>query len=130
EHRNALIEQRQAKIKAVSEANLLLNREKHLRKILAAMAPSFNSDASTAEMRVLHLFHDWEQKTGITGASFHRVRAVEDAGFAHLSFFASGKGSIVSVASLIYAVETSTVPLRIDDLRISPKREGEELQIQ
>jgi len=130
ERRAVLLEQKENKTKAVNEAQQLLNKEKRLRAILAKMGPSVESDASTAEVQILHHIHDWELAAGLTNASFHRVRAVEESGFTHLSFHISAGGGIASVASLIYAMESADIPLRIDELHVLPKKEGEELMVQ
>jgi hypothetical protein len=128
--RDQLLEMRQRKLKEVSDAELLLSRERRLRIILAKMGPSIQSDASVAEVRLLHLLHDWEEQAGVTNAAFHRVRAVDESGFMHLSFHVSAGGGMPSVASLLYAVETAGIPLRIDDLHVTPRRDGNELQVQ
>lgn len=130
EHRSELLEQRQNKLKEVTEARILLGREKHLRALLAKMGPSLESDASATEVRIFHLVHDWEQQSGVNNLSFHRVRAVDEAGFSHLTFHVSAGGGMASVASLIYAVETAQIPLRIDDLHVTPRRDGTELLVQ
>ena len=98
--------------------------------ILAKMGPSVEFDPSAAEVQFLHLVHDWEQVAGVSNASFHRVRAVEESGFTHLSYHVSAGGNIGAVASLIYAIETAPIPLRIDDLHLLPKKEGADLQVQ
>jgi len=130
DERAELVEMRQHKLKEVSDAELLLSRERRLRTILAKMGPSIESDASATEVRLLHLVHDWEQQAGVTNAAFHRVRAADESGFTHLSFHISAGGGMLPVASLLYAVETAGIPLRIDDLHVAPKRDGNELQVQ
>jgi hypothetical protein len=130
EQRSHLLEQRQNKLKEVTEARLLLAREKHLRAIMAKLGPSMESDSSATEVRLFHLVHDWEQQSGVNNLSFHRVRAVDEAGFSHMTFHVSAGGGMSAVASLIYAVETAEIPLRIDDLHVTPKRDGAELLVQ
>src|SRR5438876_1003116 len=70
DHRNELLEQKQVKIKAVADAQHVLNQERRLRRILTAMGPSVDLDASAVEVRLLHLFSDWEQQAGLNNASF------------------------------------------------------------
>jgi hypothetical protein len=130
DQRAALLDQKQQRSQKLNDATQLLNRERRLRRLLAAMGPSVEFDPSAAEVQLLHLLHDWEQQSGVGNSSFHRVRAVEVSGFTHLTFQVSAGGDMGAVALLLYAVETAAIPLRIDDLHLTPKKDGNELQVQ
>jgi hypothetical protein len=131
ERRTALMDQAQAKALTLTEAQTVLKRETQLRRLLAGMGASVESDPSAAEDQFLHLLHEWEQQAGVGKASFHRVHMIELQGFTHLRYHVSAVGPMGAVASLLYRMETSPIPLRVDDLQMTPKREGgEELQMQ
>jgi len=131
ERRQALAEQLDLRTQEMNDAQQLLLREQRLRGILSGMGQTLRSDASTVESDLLHLVHQWQQESGVGGASFQRVYTVEEHGFTHLRFQISATGSIAAVAMLIYRVETAPIPLRVDDFHLVPKRDnGEELQVQ
>jgi hypothetical protein len=131
EHRQALSDQIETRDHDLAEAKLVLQREQHLRQLLAKMGGTLRSDASEVEGRLLHLLHEWQEQSGVKGASFQRVQTLEEHGFTHLRFQVAATGSLVSVALLIYRVETAPIPLRVDDLHVLPKKEGgDELQVQ
>jgi hypothetical protein len=131
ERRQALAEQLDLRTQEMNDAQQLLLREQRLRGILSGMGQTLRSDASTVESELLHLVHQWQQESGVGGASFQRVYTVEEHGFTHLRFQISATGSIAAVAMLIYRVETAPIPLRVDDFHLVPKRDnGEELQVQ
>jgi len=131
ERRQALAEQLDLRTQEMNDAQQLLLREQRLRGILSGMGQTLRSDASTVESDLLHLVHQWQEESGVGGASFQRVYTVEEHGFTHLRFQISATGSIAAVAMLIYRVETAPIPLRVDDFHLVPKRDnGEELQVQ
>ena len=83
-----------------------------------------------AEARMLHLINDWERAAGIKNVSFRRLRTADEHGFVRLTFDASAAGPMPAVAMLLYQVETSEIPLRVDVIEIDRKKEvGEEVQV-
>ena len=131
ERRQALADQIAQRTQDMNDARQLLQREQRLRQILTGMGQTLRLEASAVEGQLLHLLHQWQEESGVGGASFQRVYTVEEHGFTHLRFQISATGSIGAVAMLVYRVETAPIPLRVDDVHLLPKREnGEELQIQ
>jgi Tfp pilus assembly protein PilO len=130
EYRDSLLLQRDAIEHDVAEAHHVLKLEQDLRPLSRSLASSLNGDPSAVESGLLHLLHQWQQRAGVTNASFARLRGVDSHGFTCLTFNVSATGGMAPIASLIYRIETASIPLRIDDLRLSPKRDGaDELQL-
>lgn len=130
-HRTALLEQHQARQKDLAAARQTVGRERQLRRMLAGMGQFVAADSSGAEGQFLQLLHGWEKEAGVGKASFQRLRAAELEGFTHLTFHVTATGSMPAVSALIYRVETAPIPLRVDDVRIAPRKEGgDELQVQ
>jgi hypothetical protein len=131
ERRKALAERIEQRRHEMDGAKQLLQREQRLRQILTGMGQTLRSDASSVESQLLHLLHQWQEESGVGGASFQRVYTVEEHGFTHLRFQVSATGSMPAVAMLIYRVETAPIPLRVDDVHLLPKSgSGDELQMQ
>lgn len=131
DHRRALIDQQQAKVQALNEARNTIGKERQLRRMLAGMGQFAAADVSGAEGQFLHLLHGWEKEAGVGKASFQRVRSSELNGFTHLTFHVTATGRMPAVAMLLYRVETAPIPLRLEDVQLSPKKEGgDELQVQ
>jgi hypothetical protein len=128
--RAALIQKATARGQALDDARTLLAHERRLRTLLAAMGPAIELDASAAEVRLVRLLHEWEQQAGLNNATFHRVRTADDAQFTLLTFHASAGGDMAAAARLLYAVETAPIPLRVEGLTLTPRKDGAELQIQ
>jgi Type II secretion system (T2SS), protein M subtype b len=130
ERRMALIEDRERKTRELTDVRQVLGEERRLRHLLIGMSGSVRADVSTAEGQFLSLIHDWERQAGIGKASFQRTRAAERYGFTHLTFQVSASGPLPAVATLIYLVETAPIPLRVDELVLTPGRDGGELHVQ
>jgi len=130
EYRDSLLLQREAADKDLAEAHHVLQLEQDLRPLSRSLASSLNGDPSAVESGLLHLLHQWQQHAGVTNASFARLRTVDSHGYTCLTFNVSAAGGMAPIASLIYRIETASIPLRIDDLRLMPKRDGaDELQL-
>jgi hypothetical protein len=128
--REEMIAQRDAKRNAVRDARAVLLREKKLRQLVNDMSASLNADPSTVEGRLLHQMHDWEQQAGVSSASFQRSHGEEEHGFAQLTFEVSANGDVAAIGNLLYLMETSDIPLRIDSAEIHIKHDGDnELQV-
>jgi hypothetical protein len=126
ERRSALIEQRNARLRTLDDDHLLLRREDHLRKSIAAMGSSLMDDSSTVEGKFLHLSHDWADQAGVRNTSFQRLRTDNSRGFAFLTFHASATGNLWAVAQFLYRMETASFPLRIDNVNLRPKGDADE----
>ena len=115
DQRADLVNQRDIAVHNLNDAESVMKKQAELQEFLAGPGVSMMDDASTVERRLLHLVHDWEQQTGVQEASFLRSAAVSDHSFARLTFEVTVNGSLPAVAALLYRVETSPEPLRVDN---------------
>jgi len=131
ERRAELVQQSQAKKRDLDEATLVLRRADRLQVTMASMRNSLKQDSSDAEGNILHLMREWEKQADLKNASFLRLRSVTEHGFQRLTFHITGTGTMRGIATLMYRVETCGVPLRVDEIHVTPKNEsGGELQVQ
>jgi hypothetical protein len=124
EAREALADQRDAGLRAVQLGKLTLGQEQELRHFLRGDGASMMSDSAVVEGQLLHLIHDWEQQTGVTNLSFLQTIAAQEHGFTRLTFALSANGALGPIAGLIYRVETSPIPLRIESAVIHVRAGG------
>jgi hypothetical protein len=118
--REELVEQRDKNLRDLNDARGTLAREKHLRNLISHMGPTLNSDSSTVERQFLHKVHEWEQKASLNDASFQRIGAQDKRGFTQLTFQISASGNLWGVAGLLYRLETSPMPLRLEMVQVAP----------
>jgi hypothetical protein len=94
------------------------------------MGPTLSTEASAMEQQFLHDVHDWESQTGVANPSFQRLHTEEQHGFTRLTYEISASGPMPAVSGLLYLLETSPTPHRIENVQMRPKVDtGDEIQI-
>ncbi len=130
EMRDDLIHQLDSAANDLTQAHHILQLQDQLRPLSRAMSSALTADPSAVESRLLHLLHEWQQTAGVANASFGRLRSTESHGFTCLTFDISATGGMAPIAALLYRIETPAIPLRIDQIHITPKRDGtDDLQL-
>ena len=111
----------------------LRREERRMRRAWSHMrAAGIESPPSELEGRVLHAMRTWAQSAGVAHLSLRPSRVNRDHGFVQVVVHAGGSGSTAAVARLLWSVESATnVPIRVDELRLTPAKEGaDDLQIE
>lgn len=95
-------------------------------------AGGLKSDPSDAESQLQQGLTDWARESGINLASQRREqRPPEKNGFIQISYQASGTGTTSQVAKLLWQIENTKIPVRINSMQISSRKDGtDDLQIQ
>lgn len=110
---------------------LLKNNERMKRKWKDMIAAGLKSDASSAENQLLHAVRDWEQDAGLTFSLLKPERTERDKQFQRIVFRATGTGTMYATSRFLWRVRTAMIPVRIDDLQISSRKDGvDDLNIQ
>ena len=87
-------------------------------------AAGLATDASTTESRLLNSIRSWAQESNLTLASIRPDRVTDDHGISELAFQATAEGSLRSVTDFLYKVQTAKMPVRIRELQIASRVEG------
>lgn len=117
---------RSARIKELQQSvdggELLIDRQDTLQsrwKQIAAEA--LPADAPTAENEVLNAVNGWASDSRFNVTSL-KPRWIEDENLGRrLEVRVSGTGNLESVSRFIYALETSNLPLRLEDVSLSAR---------
>jgi Tfp pilus assembly protein PilO len=109
----------------VSDANAIFDRERHLRKVWQEMQQGLNVDASTAESQAQQAVIDYADASGVTltGLRPGKTSPGED-NFQIISFNVSGTGAMPDIARMLWALESSWIPVRVSDIQLKPRKEG------
>jgi hypothetical protein len=130
----AMQAEQQAVASELEGASALFAREGLLLRRWSEMtAGGLAADAAGAESRLLHALRDWAQEEGLELASLTPSRGERDGALREVSVTVSATGRMASVARFLWRVETTTLPLRIRDLTLGSRTEGEDdlsLQLQ
>jgi hypothetical protein len=108
-----------------SDASTLFGRELHLRRVWNEMQQGLNVDASTAESQAQQAVIDFADASGmtLTGLRPGKTSPGED-NFQIISFTVTGTGAMPDIARMLWALESSSVPVRVSDLQLKPRKEG------
>lgn len=108
-----------------AEANRLLeNRARVARAWAGLLASGLKEDPAAAESQALHRLRDCGQnsRVDLQGVKPERVGRVGD--FAQVRLQATGVGTTAAIARMLELIETSEIPMKISDLRITSRKEG------
>lgn len=116
----------QAELRAeLDHADLVFSRERRLRPVWADMQKGgLNVDPAQAERQTLEALNTWARDAGFTLVTYKPERTTQDGTFQVVAISASGSGSMPQVARMLASIETAGIPVRVNDLTITPQKEG------
>lgn len=88
------------------------------------LAGGLKRDAFEAESQVLRAVRNWSQEAGLALSSVKPERVALEGDFQEIIFQAAGTGPMKAVARFLWLVETTSLPLRIEDLQLGSRTEG------
>jgi len=109
----------------LADANVLFDRQAQLQKIWRQMQQGgLSADESRAESQAQHALVDWAQWAGVALDTRGPGRPTQEDKFQVISFNITGTGSTAAITRLLWALETATIPIRVNDMQITARREG------
>jgi hypothetical protein len=110
----------------------LFSRQDRLRKVWKEIqAGGLKTDSYEAESQAETAVLTWAGAAGLELTGIKADRSVTEGKFQINSFHITVTGPLRSVSRLFYAIETASIPLRINEVQIRPQREGtDELTVQ
>jgi len=84
------------------------------------------ADPSHAEGLVLQAVRDWAQEAGLALSSLKPERGEREAGVGEITVLAAGTGGMRAVSRFLWHTETTTLPLRIRELQLGARTEGQD----
>lgn len=111
----------------LTEASILFSRSAKLNREWAQLAGSNVPRSETeAESRVLNSAREWAQSAGLTLTQLKPDRTEDVENFKVRSFRAVATGQMEQVGRFLYSIEKGEIPIRISDLNIASKKEGQD----
>jgi hypothetical protein len=134
EKREDLAVQHQRSLEKIGENRTVLNRDRDLRKVWAEMsAVGLEASPADAERLMLHALRGWTKESGVQHVSLRPERS-NLRGFVKVSVDVKGSGPTASLAKLLWAVESAKMPIRIENVQVTPSSSkeggGDDLQMQ
>ena len=118
--------QRDLLVAEVVEAQSLFERQRLLTpRYKTMLADGFRNDTE-AESRILRALRQWSEATGVTLSSVKPERVASDQGLKEMTFVVAGKGTLRSVAQLLWQIETAALPIKVKNMQLGLASEGED----
>jgi hypothetical protein len=115
----------------LDDDSTLFARKKKLEKVWKDMQNGgLKSDQSEADAQAQHALVDWAQRTQVNVTSLKSEHAAQEGQFQVLSYEITGTATTPTLAHLISALETASIPLRVNEVQLSSRPEhSDNLQI-
>ncbi len=115
----------------VAQAQNLFDRRKMLeRKWKGLLSEGMRSDAD-AESRIARALDEWSRQTRLELSSVKPERTSTEKGMNEITFVVAGRGGLDAVASFLYKVETSELPVKVTDMQLGSAGEsGDSMSLQ
>ena len=84
------------------------------------------ADVFEAESQVLHAVRDWSQEAGLSLSSMKPERVASGEDLQEITFLAAATGPMRAVARFLWMLETTSLPVRVDDLQVGSRTEGKD----
>jgi hypothetical protein len=123
--------QRRQVMQAQQQANDTFQRQRKLTPVWSEIQRSgLRSNPSEAESQARRAVLSWAQTAGVFVTALNPDRTTTVGKFQIISLNATGNGSMPQIARLLWTLETATIPVRVNEITITPRREGtDELQV-
>ncbi len=109
----------------LADAERLFKRQEGLKKVwMEIKSGGLKSSRGQAESQAQQAVLEWAKSAGVNVASLKPERDVTQNQFQVISFHVTGYGSMQSISTLLWSLETATIPVRVNDLQITPRKEG------
>jgi hypothetical protein len=120
------IQQGQRDVKQqLSDAQFVFDNKIRMQKVWNAMLKSgLQSDASVAESQAENTAYKLAEQAGVVDISLRAERPSDEGSFEVTGFSIEGTGSMRQISQLVFLLESASIPLRVNDLQITPVPEG------
>ena len=111
----------------LAKADTLFKQQKKMRVIWTEMMKGgLGNTPSEAESQLAQALDEWAQECGINVSSLKPGKSQPEGKFLQIGFNLSGIGPLSTISNLLWRLETTNMPLRINDIQIIPRKEGQD----
>jgi hypothetical protein len=122
---SAIADQTDTAVAKQKENTALFDRQTRLKKVWTDITQGgLKADDSAAESQALNAALDWAQAAGVNITAVKPERTTVANEFQVIGFHLTGNGSTPAMARLLYSFETASIPVRVDEMQLTPVKEG------
>lgn len=123
--RRRIVRDQDAVVREIDDARTLFDRQRRLRPVWAEIQQGgLMTDASLTDALTQHAVLDLAQWAGMNVEFLKPTPRQPTGKFLVLKYELSGSGSMYTLSKFLWAVETATIPIHIDESQIVPHKEG------
>lgn len=111
-------------LKAEKAQKLLDARVRTNREWRGLLESGLTTDAATAEAQALNKVRQWAEESRVDLQSLKPDRVARSGDFQQVRIAAAGSGSTAAVASLLNRIETAKIPIKVNEVRLASRKEG------
>jgi hypothetical protein len=115
-----------------AQADALFRDQAKMRKIWKEMlAGGLSNTPSEADSQLQLALDKWAEECGVNVSSLQNQQSTPEGKFLQIRFHLTGTGPLATISNLLWRIETTSMPLRISEIQIVPRKEGvDDLQFQ
>jgi hypothetical protein len=117
----------------LADSDGLFNRQRALRPVWEKIEHAgLMTDAGDATIQARQAILDWVDGAGLFVAHFQlEPRSSQSGQFQVIIFHITVNGPLYAISRLLWSTETAEIPLRVNEMQISPRKEGtDDLSVQ
>lgn len=107
------------------QAKELFAQQTLLQKVWSDMQKGgLKADASQAESQALNEVLNMADKSGVSLTGLKPERSITQGKFQVIGFTMTGSGTMQKISQLVWLIESTTIPMQMNDLQITPRKEA------
>jgi len=115
----------------IAEAQNVFAKRKILERKWKSLLVEDSQNATGSESRIARALTEWSRQTRLDVTSVKPDRTDTQKGMTETTFVLAGRGSLDAVASFLYRVETSELPVKVVDMQLGSSSEsGDSMSLQ
>lgn len=115
----------------IAEAGNVFAKKTNLERRWKSLMSEDSQNATGSESRIARALTEWSRQTRLGVTSVKPDRTDTKQGMIETTFVLAGRGSLDAVASFLYRVETSELPVKVVDLQVGSSSEsGDSMSLQ
>jgi hypothetical protein len=111
--------------KQLNDANNLFALQTKMQRVWSDMQKGgLKADASQAESQALNAVLNMANTSGVSLMGLKPERSITQGKFQVIGFTMTGSGSMQQISQLVWLMESTTVPMQMIDLQVTPRKEA------
>jgi len=108
----------------IADAQNTFAKKKNLERKWKSLLAGDSQNPTGSESRIARALTEWSRQTRLDVTSVKPDQTTTEKGMTETTFVLAGQGSLDAVASFLYRVETSELPIKVVDMQLGSRSES------